>query len=282
MKNITKTSLQITIFLFISSIVFFIIALFWYGNFKSIKDFVENFWVYKNITLAILIAIFSILIWFFSRFIIGNIFNKIEENNNKLKDYNHYLAHELKTPISVINSNLEVLSYGFDEKKVSDSKIELKNMIKIIDWLLNFSESFNNLEKVEINVENFIKKLINFKSYKNNIKLVNKEFNFSIFTDEVLFERVINNLIENALKYSPDRSLNIYINSDKLIFENNLYKDINEEELEKIHDKFYSKSCNENTGSGLWIAMIEEIVKVLWYEIIISSKDGKFVVEIVY
>jgi signal transduction histidine kinase len=43
------------------------------------------------------------------------------------------LAHELKTPISVISSNMDVLKYGFDEKIVKKSKQELKNMTKIID-----------------------------------------------------------------------------------------------------------------------------------------------------
>jgi signal transduction histidine kinase len=43
------------------------------------------------------------------------------------------LAHELKTPISVISSNMDVLKYGFDEKIVEKSKQELKHMIKIID-----------------------------------------------------------------------------------------------------------------------------------------------------
>jgi len=70
MKNITKTSLQLTIFIFIVSITFFIITLFWYQNFKNIKDFLENFLVYKNIILIALIFIFSIIIGLFSRFII--------------------------------------------------------------------------------------------------------------------------------------------------------------------------------------------------------------------
>jgi hypothetical protein len=62
MKNTTKLSLQITLYLLVSSLVFFVVALFWYGNFNSIKEFLDNFLVYKNIVLIVLISIFSIVI----------------------------------------------------------------------------------------------------------------------------------------------------------------------------------------------------------------------------
>jgi signal transduction histidine kinase len=42
---------------------------------------------------------------------IKKIFKNIENNNHKLQEYNHFLAHELKTPIAVVQSNLDVLEY---------------------------------------------------------------------------------------------------------------------------------------------------------------------------
>jgi K+-sensing histidine kinase KdpD len=69
---------------------------------------------------------------------------------------------------------------------------------------------------------------------------LNNEFNFSIHTDELLFERVIKNLIENALKYSLDKKLKIKICSDKIIFENNIHATLGQYQIEKIFTKFYS------------------------------------------
>jgi K+-sensing histidine kinase KdpD len=74
------------------------------------------------------------------------------------------------------------------------------------------------------------------------IEIKNNLFNFSIETDEVLFERVVKNLIENAIKHSSDKKLEIIMQEEKLIFKNNVFKDLTEEELEKIKQKFYSKS----------------------------------------
>lgn len=53
------------------------------------------------------------------------------------------------------------------------------------------------------------------------------------------------------MKYAPDKQLTITILQDRLVFENNIYKDIPSEDLEVLQKKFYSRSCNENTGSGL-------------------------------
>lgn len=281
MKNITKTSLQLTIFIFIVSITFFIITLFWYQNFKNIKDFLENFLVYKNIILIALIFIFSIIIGLFSRFIIWNIFKNIEENNKKLKDYNHYLAHELKTPISVISSNLDVLKYEFDEKIVKNSKKELKNMSQMIDWLLKFSEVVQITEKKNINLEKFLKSYINFLDRKDDIKIHNKLFNFHIETDEVLFLRIIKNLIENGLKYSLDKKLDIYIEEDSLIFINSIETNLNPDEIDLLLEKFKRKSKNKD-WYWLGLSFIKDLTNILWYKLNVISEDNNFIVEIIY
>lgn len=282
MKNTTKFSLQIWLFVFSLSIIFFIIALFLYQEYSSVSQFIEDFPTRKNFILLFFILCFSIIVSFLVKYIFNNIFSEIENYNSKLKDYNHYLAHELKTPIAVINSNLEVLEYWYDKERIIHSKNELKSMTNIINWLLQFSEAFNNIEKKEINLENFIKSYLTFSNYTDKVFIHNKEFNFSLNTDTILFERVIKNLIENWLKYSLNNTLDIFIKSDRLVFENKVYKNITNNDLEKIFNKFYSKTCNENSWSWIWLPLIKEIVKVLGFELILSPRDGYFVVEIVY
>ncbi len=281
MKNIHKISLQISTLTFFVSIVFLWIFLFLYNWKTTIKD-IFVFLTEVDSSVFLFLFLFSLVVWYGSGVIVGNIFQKIEQHNAQLKDYNHFVAHELKTPISVIQSNLDVLSYGFDEKKIQQSKIELNRMVEIIDRLLHFSESFSAIHKQDINLENFLNKCIGFTDYKNNITIHNTLFNFSIFTDETLFERVVKNLIENAMKYAPDKQLHIFIQPDMLIFENMTYKHFCEEELQYISQKFYSKSYNENTGAGLWLAIIRDILRVLWYKLEIQSENETFRVKIIF
>lgn len=282
MKNHINLSIKISGLVFASAILFFIVSLFWYQNYTSVRIFLDDFFVYKNIFLLLLILLFSIIIWTISGIFIKKIFNNIQEYNKKLKDYNHFLAHELKTPIAIVQSNLEVLEYWFDKEKINNSKIELKNMTEIINGLLSFSETVQITNKTDINLENFIKQNLYFIEWWNNIKILNNEFNLSIYTDELLFARVIKNLIENALKYSLDKKVNITINSDKIIFENNIHKTLEQKDIDKIYKKYYSWSYNNQSWNWIWIPMIDEIIKTLGFTMKISSNDYKFIVEIIF
>lgn len=287
-----KISLEITFAISIFFILFWIVFLFIFSDSVSIKDFFyklfeqkEIFW--KNVVYFygyVAIKSLILLFWIYglSHFFICRHFAQIEAYNKKLKDYNHYLAHELKTPISVVTSNLDVLKYWFDEEKIQSSQEELKNMVHIIDGLLNFSEAIQISNKTNINLENFIKKHIYFLEQKNNIFIHNKEFNFHIETDEVLLLRIIKNLIENALKYSLDGKLDIFIQDDKLVFENKIFVTLTDEEIKNILKKFYSKSYRKNKWNGIGLPMIQEIAHVLWYKMEILSIDNKFRIEIIY
>lgn len=209
-----------------------------------------------------------------------NIFQKILEHNLELSKYNKHLAHELKTPISIIYGNLEILEHEYIPEKIHDSQVRLKEMICIIDGLLNYSESLKISEKKYINLENFIRKNINFYN-SSKIRIHNKEFNMSVYTDEILFSRIISNIIENAQKYSLDTSLDIYISQTDLRFENPIAQTLSEKELLKLSESAYGKSFEEKRGHQIGLPMIAEISKALWYKLEISSEDNKFIVAIV-
>lgn len=282
MKTSYKLSFQIWALTFICGSVFFIIALYWYQDYASIMEFISDFFILKNWYLLVCIAIFSLFIALVSRYFISHIFEKIQENNTKLKDYNHFLAHELKTPISVMYSHLDMLMYGYDKKIVEKSRDELKNMIHIIDGLLNFSESIKILSKKNINLENFIKNFTLSLETKDNIVIFNEEFNFSIYTDELLFGRAVQNLIDNALKYSHDEKLEIYIHQDRIIFQNSLEKELLKWELGELQEKSFNKTFEEKRGHGIGIPMLKEITKELWFEMNICTEKKKFIVEIIF
>lgn len=283
-------SLKISTSIVLWALIGILFWFYWYFESSSIKDFVSNLMALKSQSGAFHIIWFFILFssalfilsyglhYFYSR----NIFIEIQEYNKKLRDYNHFLAHELKTPISGIYSDLEILTYQYDEKRVLSSQKQLKNMIKIIDSLLNFSESLKLTNKTDINLENFLKKQLFFYPESKDIRIHNTLFNFSISTDELLFTRVIKNIIENAIKYSTDGEMDIYIKKEKIIFQNNISQTLNSKQLEQVLEVFYSKSFEQKKGHGIGIPMLQEICKILGYTLSISSKDKLFIVEIIY
>ncbi len=289
-----KISLQITWVIFLFFIIFGIIFLFIFSDSVSIKDLfsklfdqkiifwksVEYFYIYLfSKTFFMLFWIYFIIYFFVRKYL-----EHIEKYNKKLKDYNHYLAHELKTPISIMSSNLDILKYEYSQENIEKSKLQLKNMTNIINGLLKFSQSIQISNKTDINIENFIRKNIYFldEKKKKSIHIINQEFNMSISTDEVLFSRVIKNLLENALKYSLDKQVEIIIKKEKIIFKNNIFVTLESDELLKILEKNYSRSYGKNQWNGLGIPMIAEILKVLGFELQISSKNNIFYAEIIF
>lgn len=240
---------------------------------------INEVWFYN----FILIKSLSVLFWIFLVvfYFIFNYFWKIENLNKKLIDYNHFLAHEIKTPISVIHSNLEVLKYWFDTNLILKSQLELKSITNIIDSLLHFAESLKITELKTINLENFIKNYISWlKLNWKKINIYNKEFNYLIKTDEVLFWRVLKNLIENALKYTFSQDVNIEIKWNSLIISNDIEKTLTTYEINTIFYKFYS---NSNKWSyWIWIPLIKEVLKNLWFWFEIYSSNNKFFAKIIF
>ena len=208
-------------------------------------------------------------------------FTEIENYNKNLIDYNHFLAHEIKTPISIVHSDLEILKYEYDIEKIKRTQNELKNITKIVDWLLHFSQNLKLWNKKLINLEKFLNEFIqNYdKNLTQNIKIYNNEFNFHIKTDEVLFKRILKNLIENWIKHSSDKKLEIFITKEKIAFKNKITKNFTSDELNNFLTRFYTK---EKAWTGLWIPLIKEISKVLWYTLALSSKNNYFIVEIYF
>lgn len=282
----TKISLEI---LFVLDMLFLLVVFILWFYLTGSSNVTEYFGLFleNKVYIFYFIAIFvvlNLLVFYILQILLKKNLSYLEEYNNKLKDYNKYLAHELKTPISILNSNLDIINYEHSSQKIIESKEVLKNMNNIIVGLLNFSQSIQLSNKSDINLENFIKKNIYFyqQDKENTIIIKNSEFNLFINTDEVLFSRVIKNIVENALKYSPDKKLEILIKKEKIIFINDLYKTLDELDLEKMFNKDYSATYNKNKWAWLWCCLLKEILNVLWYELKINSKENKFYLEIIF
>lgn len=91
----------------------------------------------------------------------------IREHNASLASYSHNVAHELKTPLAVMRSNMELLKLSKSEKLIDSTNEEVISMERIIDTLLlmaNPRKHFNTSEKIDINTvtEDIVS------SYENN------------------------------------------------------------------------------------------------------------------
>lgn len=221
---------------------------------------------------------------------------QLRQLNSMRRDFISNLSHELRTPVSVIRANSETLLDGALEDK-KEAKIFSKAILHNAERLTSMVSDLIDLSRidygdlklniVEVNLDNFIKSFID--SMKSVMKKKDIYIEYqprhkkNIMADVQALERVMNNLIDNAFKYSPKGSV-IEIST---ITNNNHIKinvadqgsGISEIDQEYIFDRFYrtaSARASENKGSGLGLAIVKNLINSLNGEVGVSNRpeDG--------
>ena len=193
------------------------------------------------------------------------------------KEFVENASHELKTPLAVIQANVDsILADSKIPQKdlfnmLDDSKKSIIFMNKLTEDLLLLSLVDVEFEKKELNLRNLLddavtdaRRLVDGKGF--NISF-NDGHDIKVLGNDVLLKRAFQNLIENSIKYSQGKSLNIDLKKNKrdiLI----TFKDdgvgVPQEKQKRIFDRFYrvDKSRSRKTGgSGLGLAITKEIIE---------------------
>ncbi len=251
-----------------------------------------------SIMLVITFAGILVVIYFISLYFAKKAVKPLELSFSKQKQFIMDATHELKTPLTIINANIEAINLNKHElvkdqtRWLSYIKTETTSMNKLITELLNsarFEEEKINLEL--INISNVIKDYIltlEATIYEKNINLnLDIKENIEVISNEEKILQVLKILVDNAIKYNKeDGFINIRLIKEKkhinLIIENS-GKKIGEDDIKYIFDRFYKidKSRTDNSfGLGLYIA--KSIVTKLNGNISVTSSEEKttFIIKI--
>ncbi|MDF2541204.1 MAG: integral rane sensor signal transduction histidine kinase [Herbinix sp.] len=207
---------------------------------------------------------------------------------NLRKQLTQDVAHELRTPIAVLQTHLEALVDGMWEptnERLSSCYEEVTRIGTIVRDLENLAKvDSDNLQlmKQEIFLNDIIEFTIrNFETeIKNrNLTVTHQGSCSSVQADRDRISQVIVNLLSNAIKYTPpggNISLELSENKNYVILR---VKDtgigVAEEELPFIFERFYraDKSRNRNTGgAGIGLAIVKAIMDAHHGKVIVESK----------
>lgn len=204
-------------------------------------------------------------------------------------------SHELKTPLTVISTNTDVILSNSNDTVESQSKWlnyiknETIRVTKLVNSLLYIAKYDANETKIllkKINLSNIISSIcLQYEPliYENNKKLItNIDNNITIMGDEDKIKQLLNILMDNALKYSLNNgiikiSLKKNKQSNVYITVSNSSETINKEQLNKIFDRFFriDSSRNRKTGgSGLGLNIAKSIVEIHKGSINVMNKDN--------
>lgn len=227
----------------------------------------------------LLTFLFSTLLYYIWYIFVSKNLEPVEQNLNDMQDFIHNAGHELKTPISVIISNLQLLHElkKYDKDLTKESIEEIKRLNKLIDWLVELSDINRSIEKQDLNLEEEISAII--KDYKKEIEKSKIEIDFKVKNNFILktnreyFYIFFSNLLWNAIKYNKKWwNVKIELNKNKLIIEDN-WVWIEKKDLEKVWDRFYQADKSRNSkGFGIWLSLVQKIAKMYKWNIKITSK----------
>jgi signal transduction histidine kinase len=221
-------------------------------------------------------------------------FNKMAyelENTEMLRaDFINNFSHEFKTPIVSIAGFAKLLKKGnlseeqkneyidiIEEESIRLSEMATKvlNLTKIENqWILSDTNSFNLSEQIR----NCVLLLENKWTDKN----IEFDLNFSehqIMANEELLKQVWINLIDNAIKFSPEySSVNIKIEDNGnqyFVSITNSGSHIPKEEQKNIFRKFYqADKSHASYGNGIGLAIVKKIVELHVGEIKVESENN--------
>lgn len=214
--------------------------------------------------------------------------NELNNKNESLKQFISDASHEMKTPVALIKAYAMGIQDGIGDETFLDIIIEQsENLTDIINTLLYWAK----YEKKEINIINFdlreklynvIKKyeiLLEENSINMNIKI--DENNYKINADESSIEIVLSNLISNAIKYTSDSNIDVFLFKDKdeiSLSVRNSTMSIDKEQIEKIWKPFYvleESRSKELSGTGLGLSIVKEILEAHKFEYGVKINNNK-------
>lgn len=238
------------------------------------------------ITVFLLMAAFSMAFWYLFHTV--SRLRTIEEMKD---DFVSNMTHELKTPIAIAYSaNDALLNYDIENdpaKKVKYLTIankQLKRLGELVENILAMSMERRKTMKLnpeEIRLQPFIEEIASAQRMRGDKGItinVNVSEDIAVEADKIHFANVLNNLIDNAIKYSGDSVMITITGDDKDISIADNGIGIPSKSIPYLFNKFYRVphgNRQDVRGYGIGLYYVKSMVDKMGWSIVVKSKEGE-------
>lgn len=212
-------------------------------------------------------------------------------NQSKLRFFT-YVSHELRTPLSLIQGNIEsLMQMGTISPqvyaKISKVHNNLHKLNRLINELLDFKKQESDFNLMSFSSNNIVETIRGiYLSFKEYARTKNIEFTLGcgenyieLWYDPEQLEKVFNNLLSNAFKFTPEGgkiSIDISSAGDRLIVSvADTGKGIPAKHIDSIFEPFHQVPDNGHVpGTGLGLTIARGIVNAHYGELTVASEEG--------
>ena len=227
-----------------------------------------------------------VLVVIFSRMV----FRPVEESIQKQKRFITDASHELKTPLTIIDANIEVMEMESGESQWTKStRKQIQRLSGLVQQLVTLSrldEEKGLEEKCEFNLSEAVSECVQpyeslAQTREKNLTL-NIEEDITYTGDERSIRRLAGILMDNAVKYSSENgniTLTLKKKGKKIFLEvYNDADDLPQGKLDVLFERFYRLDSSRNSGtggSGIGLSMAKAIVQAHKGKITAENKNGR-------
>lgn len=238
-----------------------------------------------SVSLLGLAAVF-VLVVIFSRMV----FRPVEESIQKQKRFITDASHELKTPLTIIDANIEVMEMESGESQWTKStRKQIQRLSGLVQQLVTLSrldEEKGLEEKCEFNLSEAVSECVQpyeslAQTREKNLTL-NIEEDITYTGDECSIRQLAGILMDNAVKYSSENgniTLTLKKKGKKIFLEvYNDADDLPQGKLDVLFERFYRLDSSRNSGtggSGIGLSVAKAIVQAHKGKITAENKNGR-------
>lgn len=197
------------------------------------------------------------------------------------------VAHELRTPLSVMKANVEAMIDGvvvLQEQGLENVRMEVEKLIRLVEGIEDLAKAeasfFTGMDFTEVNLQQFLSNLVIKLTPLANEKALAMKLTTNrpvyVPTDPGKLESIVQNLITNAIRNTGSGEICIdYGVSERMFFIeiSDTGAGIPGDERQLVFKRFYRGEGSE--GKGLGLAIVKELVDIMGGRIDLKSKVGE-------